>query len=188
MKSQWEFFFSPTSHFPIKQEKPGGRGEATVVTLVGEKLLGDSLEVSAFPLRGGKRKHVSHPDCLSSSINLCLLTQQHDVTINSTQSLNAVQKGALCSQQGLPVLLHCGTHPLHFQRSLGLFQTFNFNSFFFPTLFHLPFIAAPPQFFFFSSCCRALSPLLWLQAAPLCLYPCYESTCDDSPLICRGTH
>lgn len=40
----------------------------------------------------------SHPDCLSSSINLRLLTKQHDVTINSMQSLNWVQRGALSSQ------------------------------------------------------------------------------------------
>lgn len=58
--------------------------------------------------------------------------------------LNAVQKGALCSQQGLPVLLHCGTHPLHFQRSLGLFQTFNFNSFFFSNSFSSPLHCCPP--------------------------------------------
>lgn len=39
-----------------------------------------------------------HPDRLSSSINLRLLTKQHDVTINFMHSLNGVQRGALSSQ------------------------------------------------------------------------------------------
>lgn len=48
--------------------------------------------------------------------------------------------------------------------------------------FHLPFIPVccfPPH----GDICFALSQLLWLEAAPLCLYPCYLSTCDDFHLF-----
>lgn len=47
-----------------------------------------------------------HLHRLSSSINLHLLTKQHDVTINFMHSLNGLQRGVVCSQYVFPVLFH----------------------------------------------------------------------------------
>lgn len=65
---------------------------------------------------------------------------------------------------------------LDFFKVLLLLLMFFSPSFSSPRHSSLPF---PP----YGVICFALSYLLWLEAAPPCLYPCYVSTCDDFHLF-----
>lgn len=140
-----EVFLFFDQSFSQKKGKASGTVEATVVTLSAKQAAGRLAGSLRPPPRRGKSKHVSHPDCLSSSINLCLLTQQHDVTINPRSPLTWSRREP--SPHSRDFLSCCIVGHVHFifKDHLDFFKLLTSTLSFFQLFFIFPSLLPPPS-------------------------------------------
>lgn len=123
-----------------------------------------------------------HPSRLSSSINLCLLTKQHDVTINFTHSLKLGPRESPTLSVGLscPVALwdmSASSEKISwtfFSKIVLLLSPPSFSSVLHSRLLFFFFVLS--RVVLLALLCHGSSS--W-NSALLCLYPCYVSSCDD---------